>query len=102
MSLALASSFVSLTPPLFITIINTGNIVTEIRMSNFYFEWKWNHFIGHQLQVNIELKKKINEVIFNFNSHYFCFSVNYLTLTKFKKWQRLLLRYVRIRLKSLF
>ena len=30
---------------IFIRIAN--NIITEIRMSNFYLEWKWNHFIGH-------------------------------------------------------
>ena len=63
---------------IFIRIVNTT--VTEIRMSNFYLVWKWDHFIGHQLQVNIELKKKINELTFNFNLRYFCFAVNYLTL----------------------
>ena len=50
-------------------------------MSKFYLEWKWNHFIGHQLQVNIEFFYKINKLTFNFNLRYFCFSVNYLTLT---------------------
>ena len=35
---------------IFITIVNT--IATEIRMSNFYLLRKWNHFIGHQLQIN--------------------------------------------------
>ena len=43
---------------IFIAIVNT--IVTEIRMSNFYLEWKWNHFIGHELQINIEFFYKIN------------------------------------------
>ena len=43
----------------FIRILST--IVTEIRMSNFYLVWKWNHSIRHQLQVTIELKK-INEL----------------------------------------
>ena len=38
----------------------------------FYLLWKWNHFIGHQLQVNIEFLKKLT---FNFNLHHFCFSV---------------------------
>ena len=61
-----------------IRIVNT--IVTEITISNFYLVWKWNHFIGHQLQVNIFFCK-INELTFNFNWRYFCFSVNYLTLT---------------------
>ena len=42
---------------IFIRIVNT--IVTEIRLSNFYLVWKWNHFIGHQLQINIEFKKKL-------------------------------------------
>ena len=28
-------------------------------MSNSYLVWKWNHFIGHQQQVNIEFKKKL-------------------------------------------
>ena len=62
------------TQSIFLRIINT--IVTEIRMRNFYIVWKWNHFIGHQLQVNIEFLKKINELAFNFNLRYFCFSVN--------------------------
>ena len=54
-----------------------GNtLVTEIRTSNFYLVWKWNHFIRHQLQVNIEFLYKINELTFNFNLRYFCFSVN--------------------------
>ena len=35
---------------IFIRIVNA--IVTEIRMSNFYLVWKWNQFIGYQLQVN--------------------------------------------------
>ena len=30
-------------------------------MSNFYLEWKWNHFIGHQLQVNIAVKKELTK-----------------------------------------
>ena len=61
---------------IFIRIVNT--MVTEIRMTNFYLVWKWNHFIEHQQQINTELlKKKINEVTFNFNLRYFCFSVNY-------------------------
>ena len=47
---------------IFIKMVNT--IVTEINMSNFYLEWKWNHFIGHQLQVNIELKKKSKRINF--------------------------------------
>ena len=68
--------------------VNT--IVTEINMSNFYLEWKWNHFIGHQLQVNIELKKKVNELTFNFNLHNFCFSVNNLTLTELKNCLKIL------------
>ena len=46
---------------IFINIVNT--IVTETRMSNFYLVWKWNHFIGHQLQVNIEFFYKINEYL---------------------------------------
>ena len=56
-------------------------------MSNFSLVWKWNHFIGHQLQVNIEFFLQINELTFNFNFRYFCFSVNYryLTLTELKK-----------------
>ena len=46
---------------IFIRIVNT--MVTEIRMTNFYLVWKWNHFIEHQQQINTELsKKKINEV----------------------------------------
>ena len=40
------------TATIFIRIVNI--IVTETRMSNFYLVWKWNHFIGHQLQTNIE------------------------------------------------
>ena len=40
------------TPCIFIRTVNT--IVTEIRMSNFYLLRKWNHFTGHQVQVNIE------------------------------------------------
>ena len=66
---------------IFIRIVNT--IVTEIRMSNFYLAWKWNHFIGHQLQVNIEFFL-INKLTCNFNMRYFCFSVNYLTLPELK------------------
>ena len=31
-------------------------------MSNFYLVRKWNHFIGHQLHVDIELFYKINEL----------------------------------------
>ena len=45
-------------------------------MSNFYHAWKWNHFIGHQLQVNIKKKK------LTFSLRYFCFSVNNLNLTE--------------------
>ena len=41
-------------------------------MSKFYLIGKWNNFTGHQLQVNIELKKKINKLTFNFNLRYFC------------------------------
>ena len=37
---------------IFFRIVNT--LATEIRMSNVYFVWKWNHFIEHQRQVNIE------------------------------------------------
>ena len=59
-------------------------------MSNFYLVWKWNHFIGHQLQVNIEFVYKINELTFNFNLRYFCFSVNYLTLTELKNCKKIL------------
>ena len=59
-------------------IVNTFE--TEIRMSNFYLLWKWNHFIGHQLQIIIDFFLKINELSFNFTLYYFCFSVNYLTL----------------------
>ena len=29
-------------------------------MSNFYLVWKWNHFIGDELQINIEFFYKIN------------------------------------------
>ena len=54
-------------------------------MSNFYPVWKWNHFIGHQLQINIvTFFLKINELTFNFNLRYFCFSFNNLTLTELK------------------
>ena len=42
-----------------IRILNT--IVPEIRISNFYLEWKWNHVIGNQVQVNIDLKKKLTK-----------------------------------------
>ena len=31
-------------------------------MSNFYLVWKWNHFIRHQLLVNMEFFRKINEL----------------------------------------
>ena len=73
---------------IFIKIVNI--IATEIRMSNFHLVWKWNHVIGPKLQVKIELKKKINELTFNFNLRYFCFSVNYLTLTEFKNCLKIL------------
>ena len=68
---------------MFIRIVHI--IVTEIRMSNFYLVWKWNYFIGYQLQVKVELKKKNNELTFKLNVRYFCFSVNYLTLTELKR-----------------
>ena len=72
---------------IFIRIVNI--IVTEIKMSNFYLVLKWNHFIGHQLQVNIEFfQKKINKSTFNLR--YFCVSVNYLTLTKLKNCLKIL------------
>ena len=73
---------------IFIRIVNT--IVTEVRMSDFYLVWKWNHFIGHLLQVNIELFLKFNELTFNFSLRYFCFSVNYLTLTSLKSCLKIL------------
>ena len=41
------------TVSILIRIANT--IATEIRMSNIYLVWKWNHCIVHQLQVKIEL-----------------------------------------------
>ena len=66
---------------IFIRIINTK--VIEIRMTNFYLVWQWNHFIGHQLQVNIDFFL-INKLTFDFNLRYFCFSVHHLTLTEFK------------------
>ena len=59
-------------------------------MSNFYLVWKWNHFIGHQQQVNIEFFKKVNELTFNFNLRCFCFSVNYLNLTELKNCLKIL------------
>ena len=65
---------------IFIRIVNA--IVTEIRMSNFYLVWRGNHFMGHQLQVNIEFFLEINKFTFNFNLRYFCFSVNCLILTE--------------------
>ena len=46
-------------------------------MSNFYLVWKWNHFICHQLQVDMKFFYKINELTFNFNLRYFCFTVNH-------------------------
>ena len=64
-------------------------IVTEIRMSNFYLVWKWNHFIGHQLQVNFFFFL-LNKLTFNFNLCYFCFSANYLTLTLLKNCLKML------------
>ena len=74
---------------IFIRKVNT--VVTEIRMSNFFLVWKWNDFIGHQLQDNIGFKKnKLDELTFNFNLHYFCFSVNYLTLTELKNCLKIL------------
>ena len=45
----------------------------------------WDHFIGHQLQVNIEYFLT-NELTFDFNLRYFCFSVHHLTLTEFKNF----------------
>ena len=51
-------------------------------MSNFYQGWKWYHVFGLQLQINIEFFFLINDLPFNLR--YFCFSVNYLTLTKLK------------------
>ena len=72
----------------FTRIVNT--ITTEIRMSNFHLFWKWNHFIGHQMQVNIELKKKFSKLSFNFNLRYFCFSVNYSTVTELKNCLKIL------------
>ena len=59
-------------------------------MSNFFLVWKWNHFIAHQLQVNIEFFCKIKELTFHFNLRYFCFLVNYSTLTYFKKCLKIL------------
>ena len=59
-------------------------------MSNFYLICKRNNFFGHQLQVNIELKKKIMELTLNFSLRYFCFSVNYLTLTELKNCLKIL------------
>ena len=73
---------------MFIRTVNT--IVTEIRISNFYLEWKWNHFVGLQLQINIEFFFLIYELISNFNLHYFCFSVNYLNLIELKKCWKIL------------
>ena len=74
---------------IFIRMVNT--LLTEITMSNVYVVWKWNHFIGDQLQINIKLKKtKINELTFNFNLCYFCFSVNYLTSTGLKNCLKIL------------
>ena len=35
---------------------------------------KMNHFIEHQLQVNIEFFYNINELTYNFNLRYFCFN----------------------------
>ena len=41
------------------------------------------------------LLRKINELTFNFNLRYFCFSVNYLTLTKLKKCLKILSELIR-------
>ena len=73
---------------IFIRIVNT--IVTEIRMSNFYLVWKWNHFVGHHLQVYFEFFFLIYALTFKFKLRYFCFSVNYLTLTVFKNCSKIL------------
>ena len=45
--------------------------------------------IGQQLQVNIDFFL-INELISNFNSSYFCFSVNFLTLIELKNCLKIL------------
>ena len=56
----------------------------------FYFVWKYNHFIEQPLQVNIEFFFLINDLTFDFNLRYFCFSVNYLTLTELKNCLKIL------------
>ena len=48
---------------------------TEIRLSNFYLVWKWNHFIEHQLQVNYIYIFLNQRLTFSFNLRYYVFQL---------------------------
>ena len=60
--------------------------MTEIRMSTVSFISYGNGIIllGINCRLILNFFFLINELTFNFNLRYFCFSVNYLTLTESK------------------
>ena len=65
------------TVSIFIRIVN--NIVTQIKMSNFYLVWNGIILLRINCRLILNFFKKINKLYFNFNLRYFCFSVTVTT-----------------------